>query len=725
MLAPNAFVQNRYLIVREIGGGPISAVYEAVDMSNRTHVALKQLVVGADPSSSARMASIRAEPARAGRQLLGLRHPALPGLIDYFSEGDSEFLVMEFIHGDDLASQLERSGSPFTVTQVVRWAEQLLDALSYLHGQNPPVIHRDIRPQNLRLMQRGGVMLVDLGLKRGDGGRRQAKPARPNAGSALQYTAPEQVRGDEVDQRSDLYSLAATLYYLVTGVLPALAGKRLNAEARSHPDPLQPPHEINPLVPGALSTVLMRALALYPEWRYDSAATMRAALDRARATSGIPAPQPATEPWVGGAPAPVPPPPAAAPSPQPSPAFQPMAVAAPLPAATAVVTSNPAPGGRRWLVPVIAGVVLIAVLMAFFLLRRGDAGEPEAQIPTAAPAALAAPTQVSRTTSAEGPTSPSAAGLRAVGAAAPRVAGVEPQSAFAGVLPLALVVRGSNLGQVREARLIPERGPPIEATLESGGADQLRLGVAALPAPLGGEVRYMLELDGVMFDEPTITLRDFVERKSVRGVLPEYTYTSRVATDDAGAYASMRVEPNPNSEPVGRLRAGDTVDLLRADVDGWYQVRISSSADTAQVGAEGWIESWLVDNQELPPTPTPKPTPATLVFVGRVYSTPTDGAVQCGTTFSSSIYGSVEDSRGRGIGGAKLRITSADGKNIYNATTDRGGTYGVPGLGCTTWTVRLLSVPGAPEGIQANRVTVSNLNGGKYTSAEVRFRAQR
>ncbi|MBK9711211.1 MAG: protein kinase [Kouleothrix sp.] len=722
MLAPNAFVQNRYLIVREIGSGPISAVYEAVDMSNRTHVALKQLVVGADPSSSTRMASIRAEPARAGRQLLGLHHPALPRLLDYFSEGDSEFLVMEFIHGDDLAAQLERSGSPFPVTQVVRWAEQLLDALSYLHGQNPPVIHRDIRPQNLRLMQRGGVMLVDLGLRRGEGGRRQAKPARPRAGSPLQYMAPEQVRGDEVDQRSDLYSLAATLYYLVTGVLPALAGKRINAEARSHTDPLQPPHEINPLVPGALSTVLMRALALYPEWRYDSAATMRAALDRARATSGIPAPQPATEPWVGGAPAPAPPPTAA--PPPPSSAFQPTAVAAPLPAATAVVTSGPAPVRRRWLLPAIASVVLIVVLLAFFLLRRGDAGEPEAQIPTAAPAALVATTQVSLTASAEEPTSSSAAGLRAVGGAAPRVAGVEPQSAFAGVLPLALVVRGSNLGQVREARLIPEHGPPIEVTLESGGADQLRLGVAALPAPLGGEVRYMLELDGVMFDEPAITLRDFVERKPVRGVLPEHTYTGRVATDDAGAYAGMRVEPNPNSEPVGRLRAGDTVDLLRVDVDGWYQVRVSSSADTAQVGAAGWVESWLVDNQDLPPTPTPKPTPATLVFVGRVYSTPTDGAVQCGAAFNSSIYGSVEDSRGRGVSGAKLRITSADGKNVYNVTTDRGGTYGVPGLGCTTWTVRLLSAPDAPGGIQANRVIVSNLNGGKYTSAEVRFRAQ-
>ena len=112
------------------------------------------------------------------------------------------------------------------------------------------------------------------------------------------------------------------------------------------------------------------------------------------------------------------------------------------------------------------------------------------------------------------------------------------------------------------------------------------------------------------------------------------------------------------------------------------------------------------------------------MFVGRVYSAPTDGAVQCGTAFDSSIYGSVENGAGRGIAGARLRVTSADGKNVYNVTTGRGGVYSVPGLGCTKWTVRLISVPSAPNGVQANRVTVTNLNGGRYTSAEVRFKLQ-
>ena len=111
-------------------------------------------------------------------------------------------------------------------------------------------------------------------------------------------------------------------------------------------------------------------------------------------------------------------------------------------------------------------------------------------------------------------------------------------------------------------------------------------------------------------------------------------------------------------------------------------------------------------------------------MVGRVYSAPTDKAVQCGTSFASSIYGSVENSTGRGIAGARLRITSADRKNVYNVTTRRGGVFTVPGLGCTTWYVSLISVPNAPNGFDANRVTVRNLNGGKLTAAEVRFKQQ-
>jgi eukaryotic-like serine/threonine-protein kinase len=163
------------------------------------------------------------------------------------------------------------------------------------------------------------------------------------------------------------------------------------------------------------------------------------------------------------------------------------------------------------------------------------------------------------------------------------------------------------------------------------------------------------------------------------------------------------------------------VDVLRDDLADWYQVRIAS-ADPSQAGVVGWVERWLIDNQSPPPAPTATsvPTVAVQVFAGAVYSAPTDAAVQCGAAFESSIYGSVESSGGKGIAGAVVRVTSADRRNSYTLTTARGGIYTVGGLGCTTWTVRLISVPKAK--IQANTVTVGNLNGGRFTSAEVRFK---
>ncbi|MFL5802018.1 MAG: hypothetical protein ACJ8CR_09800, partial [Roseiflexaceae bacterium] len=302
---------------------------------------------------------------------------------------------------------------------------------------------------------------------------------------------------------------------------------------------------------------------------------------------------------------------------------------------------------------------------------------------------------------------------------APQVSSVEPQSTFVGRLPLALTLRGAALDQVHAARLIADGRAPIDTTLQPAGASQLTLSVAALPEALDGEIQYRLELNGVLLATPTISLRDFVQRKVVRGVLAAYDYTGRVATDVAGAYTRMRVDPNVGSPLAGPLRNGDSVEILRDDVGGWYQVRVRSSGDPSLVGATGWIERWLVDNQGVPAKPT------LLVFAGRVYSAPTDPAVQCGAAFESSIYSSVEDANGRGISGAQVRITSADSKNRYTVTTGRGGAYSVPGLGCTIWNIFLISVPNTPNGFDANVVTVRNLNGGRFTSAEVRFKQQK
>jgi serine/threonine protein kinase len=705
MLAPNAFIQNRYLFVRRLGGGAASAVYEAIDINSRANVALKQVTIGADAAGGRREIL-----KREARRLAELRHPALPAVGESFVEGDSLFLASEFVPGDDLMSQLERNGHPFPIIQTLRWADQLLDALSYLHSQLPPVIHHDISPHNLKLTPRGQVMLIDFGLALSE---TPPIPTKLTAGqiSPFQFMPPEQVARTGTTTRSDLFSVAATLYYLFTGSLPVLAGKRANAMARGEPDPLRPAREIVPDLPIAVSELLTRALALDPDVRPASAVEMRASLDRARfaphALLQFFGEQPAE--LLSGLPDSTP--------------VEPPVKAPPIPS----VTGRPQVR-RIWLVPAIGGAIVL-LLLAFLLLRGQGAAigvTPTATlappIPTVAPSFTSSTPEIASTDQPEPtvqpPTTEPAAALA-------QATDLSPASAFVGVLPIAVTVNGSNLDKVHVARFVDGSGTALQAEIQMRTVSQIQLSIPKLLKPISGEVNYALEFDGVVQKVPAVTLRDYRERRPAQGVLADYSYTSRVAADEAGAYSSLRSQAEPGSATLGKLRNGDLLDVLRDDVPDWYQVRISTSAEAAQIGLVGWIERWLIDNQSppAPPTATPEPTAAVQVFIGRVYSAPTDAAVQCGTVFESSIYGSIEGSNGRGITGALVRVVSADGRNTYNVTTGRGGVYNVGGLGCTSWTVRLISVPGSK--IQANTVAVKNLNGGRYTSAEVRYKLRK
>ncbi len=137
----------------------MGAVYEAeaVHLGN-AQVAVKQTFF------NDQQRKLREQFEREAATLARMRHPALPRVSDHFVEGGGQFLVMEFIPGDDLLGLLNRRGSPFDCRQALVWAENLLDALDYIHTQYPPVIHRDIKPQNLKLTPRGELFLIDFGL---------------------------------------------------------------------------------------------------------------------------------------------------------------------------------------------------------------------------------------------------------------------------------------------------------------------------------------------------------------------------------------------------------------------------------------------------------------------------------------------------------------------------------------------------------------------------------
>src|SRR5262249_53692697 len=137
-----------------------------------------------------------------------LRHAALPVVTDYFSIGDKQFLVMQYIPGKDLEQLLleRKSGGQgiFITAQVLRWADQLLDALEYLHSQKPAIIHRDIKPQNLKLTPRGEVILLDFGLAKG-AVTHHSHESQSIRGYTPNYASLEQIRGTGTDARSDIY----------------------------------------------------------------------------------------------------------------------------------------------------------------------------------------------------------------------------------------------------------------------------------------------------------------------------------------------------------------------------------------------------------------------------------------------------------------------------------------------------------------------------------------
>jgi predicted ATPase len=249
----------------------VGTVYRAIDQRLGHTVAVKQIWRSED--------SLRAAFEREAQLLAGLRHRALPKVTDTFIEPAGHFLVMEYVPGDDLSVQMLRQQEPLPVADLLRWADQLLDVLTYLHRQDPPVIHRDIKPHNLKLNHQGDIILLDFGLAKGM--PRCATAERSIDGYTLSYASPEQLRGGSTDARSDLYGLGATLYDLLTAVKPVDARRRLAAVAAGGPDPLQPLHTLNPVVPSALADIVHLALALAPEDRFADAASMRLALHAA------------------------------------------------------------------------------------------------------------------------------------------------------------------------------------------------------------------------------------------------------------------------------------------------------------------------------------------------------------------------------------------------------------------------------------------------------------
>ena len=272
MLEIGTQLQGRYEIEERIGQGGMGAVYRAVDhkFSTSNRVAIKETFYETPELAEAFE--------REARLLNSLHHPILPHVSDYFTEGGGNFLVMEYIEGEDLSEILKRDGA-FPVSDVMRWTHEILDGLDYLHSQQPPVIHRDIKPNNLKLTSRGFIVLLDFGLAKEN--EDVTLGERSIFGYSRRYSPLEQIEGVGSDARSDIFSLGATVYNLLTGRPPVDALARASAIVAHQPDPLVLASEINSEIPESIAAVLNSALALNADQRFASAKAMSAALEYA------------------------------------------------------------------------------------------------------------------------------------------------------------------------------------------------------------------------------------------------------------------------------------------------------------------------------------------------------------------------------------------------------------------------------------------------------------
>jgi serine/threonine protein kinase len=271
MLTEGTILQGRYRIIRQLGQGGMGAVHEAVDERLDTVVALKETFFVDE--------KLRKQFEREARLLARLHHQALPRVSDHFNEGDGQFLVMQFIAGEDLFEMLNARNAPFPEDEVARWADQLCDALDYLHTQDPQIIHRDIKPQNLKLTARGQIVLLDFGLAKGSVGPLTAVTTSASIfGYTPNYAPLEQIQGKGTDPRSDIYALGATLYHLVTNIKPPDALSRAGAVVNGQPDPLPLANHVRSDVSAGFSNVLDKAMSQKRDDRFTTATAMRDAL---------------------------------------------------------------------------------------------------------------------------------------------------------------------------------------------------------------------------------------------------------------------------------------------------------------------------------------------------------------------------------------------------------------------------------------------------------------
>ena len=262
---PGTVIDKRYKVIRLLGEGGYGAVYLAEDMRlGNKPLALKESF----NKSAAALEQFRLE----AQLLAELNHPGLPRVTDHFIDPDGrQFLAMDYIEGEDLDQHLLNLGHALPEREAAAVLLQVCEAVAYLHTRSPrPVIHRDIKPPNIKITPDGRAVLVDFGIAKlyspNQHTAKIAKAITPHFSSPEQHTA-------NTDKRSDVYSLGATLYLLAAGEVPTDAMDRLDGDQM-----LTPPSHLNPVITAGLDKIILKALELNPDRRYADASLLAAEL---------------------------------------------------------------------------------------------------------------------------------------------------------------------------------------------------------------------------------------------------------------------------------------------------------------------------------------------------------------------------------------------------------------------------------------------------------------
>lgn len=253
-LSPGTLLNIRYRIVSILGQGGMGAVYRANDEHLSIPVAVKENLFLTEEYGR--------QFQREAHILAGLRHTNLPHVTDYFSlENQGQYLVMDYIEGEDLRQRMERMGA-IPEREAILIGISICDALNYLHTRRPPIVHRDIKPGNIKVTPEGQAVLVDFGLaKIMHGSQATSTGARAMTPG---YSPPEQYGTARTDPRTDIYSLGATLYAALTGIIPEDGLARMTGKAK-----LTNLRELSPKINRRLAETIEKALQVDPDDRYQ------------------------------------------------------------------------------------------------------------------------------------------------------------------------------------------------------------------------------------------------------------------------------------------------------------------------------------------------------------------------------------------------------------------------------------------------------------------------